>query len=85
MVQEDHRSRPGARPMGVHSGRAQRLRRELMCRYLPRDFRQEVQTRRLTSRPPSMIRVFWMLGFQRRRVAFFDQGRLFPYIGVLGQ
>ncbi len=54
-------------------------------RYLPTDFRQEVQRRRLTSWPPSIILTFWMLRFQRRRVAFFDQGRLFPYIGVLGQ
>ena len=41
----------------------------------------EVHMRLETSRPSSTTFTFWMLMFQRRRVAFFDHGRLLPNIG----
>jgi len=35
--------------------------------------------------PPAGVRTVWMLGSQRRRVAFLDHGRLFPKPGFLAQ
>jgi hypothetical protein len=35
--------------------------------------------------PPAATRTDWMLGFQRRRVAFLDHGRLLPKPGFLSQ
>jgi hypothetical protein len=43
--------------------------------------RQEVHSCLETGRPFSITVTFCTFRFQRRRVAFFDQGRLFPYWG----
>jgi hypothetical protein len=42
---------------------------------------QEVQSRFETNWPFSNTLIFWTFTFQRRRVAFLDQGRLLPNCG----
>lgn len=51
------------------------------CHALVWLLRQAVHRRLETARPPSITVVFWMLTLQIRRVAFLDQGRLFPNCG----
>src|SRR5919107_5860713 len=47
--------------------------------------RHDVQTCRRFGVPLTTARTRWMLGSNRRRVAFFDHGRLLPKPGFLAQ
>lgn len=45
--------------------------------------RHLVQTATRLGAPPTITRIFWMLGFQRRRVRLWEWEMLFPNPGVL--
>ena len=47
--------------------------------------RHFVQTATRFGAPPTFTRIFWMLGFQRRRVRLWEWEMLFPNPGVFPQ